>query len=108
MEFLNTLIDQHNFPLLSAFILGVMTSISPCPLATNITAIAYISKEIKTARYRESHRLYAFGNAYLSRAFHLSDRQYFSRLGRQNFGNSFDSDCSCYVRCDQNKFRFKK
>ncbi|MFA5961671.1 MAG: aromatic aminobenezylarsenical efflux permease ArsG family transporter [Parcubacteria group bacterium] len=51
MEFLNTLIDQYNFPLLSAFILGVMTSISPCPLATNITAIAYISKDIKTAKH---------------------------------------------------------
>jgi cytochrome c biogenesis protein CcdA len=51
MEFFNTLIDQYNFPLLSAFILGVMTSISPCPLATNITAIAYISKDIKTAKH---------------------------------------------------------
>lgn len=51
MEFLNTLIDQYNFPLLSAFVLGVMTSISPCPLATNITAIAYISKDIKTAKH---------------------------------------------------------
>jgi len=28
-----------------------MTSISPCPLATNITAIAYISKDIKTAKH---------------------------------------------------------
>ncbi len=51
MEFLNVLIDQYNFPLLTAFVLGVMTSISPCPLATNITAIAYISKEIKTAKH---------------------------------------------------------
>jgi len=50
MEFLNALIDQYNFPLLTAFLLGVMTSISPCPLATNITAIAYISKEIKTTK----------------------------------------------------------
>ncbi|MCX6791473.1 MAG: aromatic aminobenezylarsenical efflux permease ArsG family transporter, partial [Candidatus Gottesmanbacteria bacterium] len=31
-----------------AFLTGVLTSISPCPLATNITAIAYISKDIKT------------------------------------------------------------
>ena len=51
MEFLNTLIDQYNFPLLTAFVLGIMTSISPCPLATNITAIAYISKDIKTAKH---------------------------------------------------------
>lgn len=51
MEFLNALIDQYNFPLLTAFLLGVMTSISPCPLATNITAIAYISKDIKTTKH---------------------------------------------------------
>lgn len=51
MEFLNALIDQYNVPLLSAFVLGIMTSISPCPLATNITAIAYISKDIKTPKH---------------------------------------------------------
>ncbi|HOF42563.1 MAG TPA: aromatic aminobenezylarsenical efflux permease ArsG family transporter [Candidatus Moranbacteria bacterium] len=51
MEFFNILIDQYNIPLLSAFVLGVMTSISPCPLATNITAIAFISREIKTAKH---------------------------------------------------------
>lgn len=51
MEFLNILIDQYNIPLLTAFVLGIMTSISPCPLATNITAIAYISKDVKTAKH---------------------------------------------------------
>lgn len=50
MDFINTLIDNYNIPLLTAFLLGVLTSISPCPLATNITAIAYISKEIKTVK----------------------------------------------------------
>jgi cytochrome c biogenesis protein CcdA len=33
---------------LTAFLLGILTSISPCPLATNITAVAFISKDIKT------------------------------------------------------------
>lgn len=51
MDLLNALIDQYNISLLSAFVLGAMTSISPCPLATNITAIAYISKDIKTTRH---------------------------------------------------------
>lgn len=51
MEFLNILIDQYNIPFLTAFVLGLMTSISPCPLATNITAIAYISRDIKTAKH---------------------------------------------------------
>ena len=64
MEFLNTLIDQYNLPLLTAFILGVMTSISPCPLATNITAIAYISKDIKTPKHTLiSGLMYTLGRA---------------------------------------------
>lgn len=64
MDFLNALIDQYNFPLLSAFILGVMTSISPCPLATNITAIAYISKDIKTPKHTLiSGLMYTLGRA---------------------------------------------
>ena len=50
MDFINYLIDLYNIPLLTAFLLGILTSISPCPLATNITAIAYISKEIKTIK----------------------------------------------------------
>ncbi|MDZ7611229.1 MAG: aromatic aminobenezylarsenical efflux permease ArsG family transporter [Candidatus Moranbacteria bacterium] len=50
MEFIDALINTYNIPLLSAFLLGVLTSISPCPLATNVTAIAFISKEIKTAK----------------------------------------------------------
>lgn len=50
MDIINALIDNYNIPILTAFLLGVMTSISPCPLATNITAIAYISKELKTIK----------------------------------------------------------
>ena len=47
MEFLQNLLDNTQLPLLSAFLLGLMTAISPCPLATNITAIAFISKDIE-------------------------------------------------------------
>jgi cytochrome c-type biogenesis protein len=50
MEFLQNLIDQSTFPLLTAFLLGLMTAISPCPLATNITALAYISKDVDNKR----------------------------------------------------------
>lgn len=46
MEFLQSLLENYNIPILSAFVLGLMTSISPCPLATNITATAFISKNI--------------------------------------------------------------
>jgi cytochrome c biogenesis protein CcdA len=50
MDFLQSLLEQYNIPILSAFILGLMTAISPCPLATNITATAYISKNISNKR----------------------------------------------------------
>lgn len=50
MEVLQSFLENSQFPLLSAFILGLMTSISPCPLATNITAIGYISKDIENQR----------------------------------------------------------
>src|SRR4030042_4765329 len=50
MDLINALIDNYNIPALTAFLLGILTSISPCPLATNITAIAYISREIKTVK----------------------------------------------------------
>lgn len=46
MEILNNLLSSSEIPLLSAFLLGLMTAISPCPLATNITAIGFISKDI--------------------------------------------------------------
>ncbi len=58
MDFINLLIENYNIPLLTAFLLGVLTSISPCPLATNITAIAYISKEIKTVKNTLLNGLY--------------------------------------------------
>jgi cytochrome c-type biogenesis protein len=41
----------NNIPLIAAFFIGLMTAISPCPLATNITAIAYVSKKIGNSRH---------------------------------------------------------
>lgn len=50
INFINTLIDSSSLPLLMAFFLGVLMSISPCPLATNIAAVAYISKKIENVK----------------------------------------------------------
>ncbi|MBI9068378.1 MAG: sulfite exporter TauE/SafE family protein [Salinivirgaceae bacterium] len=50
MEFLTNLFDNSQFPIWSAFLLGLMTAISPCPLATNITAIGYLSKDISNRK----------------------------------------------------------
>ena len=50
MEVLLNLFENSQLPILSAFLLGLMTAISPCPLATNITAIGFISKDIENKR----------------------------------------------------------
>ncbi len=65
MEYLQYLIDNYNIPLLSAFALGLMTAISPCPLATNITATAFISKNITNRKtVFLSGIIYSFGRAF--------------------------------------------
>lgn len=46
-EYLSNLVGNSTFPIVTAFALGLMTAISPCPLATNITAIGFISKDVK-------------------------------------------------------------
>ena len=38
-------------PVLSALLLGLLTAISPCPMATNIAAIAYVSRRVTERRY---------------------------------------------------------
>lgn len=50
MDWLNDLAQNREAPLLAAFALGLLTAISPCPLATNITATAYIAKTINSRR----------------------------------------------------------
>jgi threonine/homoserine/homoserine lactone efflux protein len=47
MEFLTNLLDSSSMPWITAILLGLMTAISPCPLATNITAIGFISKDLE-------------------------------------------------------------
>ena len=34
----------------AALYLGVLTSISPCPLATNLAAISYVGRQIGSSR----------------------------------------------------------
>lgn len=50
MEWLQNLLDNSTTPALTAFLLGLLTALSPCPLATNIAAIGYIGKEIENRR----------------------------------------------------------
>ena len=40
-----------NIPVLSAFLLGLITAVSPCPMATNIAAVAYVSRRATDRKY---------------------------------------------------------
>ena len=50
MEFLQKILENSQYSFLTAAILGLMTAISPCPLATNISAIGYIGRDIEDRR----------------------------------------------------------
>jgi len=59
LDFLQSLLDRSSIPAITAFILGILTAVSPCPLATNITALGYISKDIE-----DHHRIFINGLLY--------------------------------------------
>lgn len=47
---LQSLLESTTAPLLAAVLLGLLTAISPCPLATNIAAVSYIGKDVSDRR----------------------------------------------------------
>ena len=42
---------SSDIPIVAAFFIGLMMAISPCPLATNITAIAFISRTLSSGKH---------------------------------------------------------
>ena len=64
MEFLRSILENSQYSFITAFILGLMTAISPCPLATNISAIGFISRDIENRkRVFISGLVYTLGRA---------------------------------------------
>jgi len=62
--FLSGLLENSSLPFVTALLLGLMTAISPCPLATNITAIGFIGKDIENRnRVFYNGLVYTFGRA---------------------------------------------
>lgn len=59
MEWLQNLSDNSSMPVLTALALGLLTTLSPCPLATNIAAIGFISHDIENR-----HRIFRNGLLY--------------------------------------------
>ncbi len=49
MDWLQNLLDNSSTPVLTAFLLGLLTALSPCPLATNIAAIGFIGRDLEDA-----------------------------------------------------------
>lgn len=63
-EFLTGILESSQMPWLSAMVLGLLTAISPCPLATNITAIGFIGKDMENRnRVFLNGLLYTLGRA---------------------------------------------
>lgn len=50
MSFMEAM-GSSDIPLVAALFIGLMMAISPCPMATNVTAIAYVSRKIGDSRY---------------------------------------------------------
>ena len=50
MEFFQSILENSQYAFVTAIVLGLMTAISPCPLATNISAIGFISRYIDNRR----------------------------------------------------------
>jgi sulfite exporter TauE/SafE len=59
MEFFQTILEHTEYAFVTALVLGLMTAISPCPLATNISAIGFISRDLEDRR-----RVFINGLAY--------------------------------------------
>jgi cytochrome c biogenesis protein CcdA len=54
-----------NIPIVSAFLLGLLATIGPCTIATNIAALAYISRRIADRKYAiTTGALYTLGRMF--------------------------------------------
>lgn len=48
---LSAITSNTNIPVISAFLLGLMATIGPCTMATNIAALAYVGRNLSNRRY---------------------------------------------------------
>ncbi len=47
IDFIQHLMNDSQWPILTVFLLGLLVAIHPCPLATNIAALGYISQAVR-------------------------------------------------------------
>jgi len=48
---MGSILGGSNIPVVTALLLGLITAIAPCPLATNIAAVAYITRNVADRKY---------------------------------------------------------
>ena len=110
MEYLQTWLDNSEIPIITAFLLGLLTAVSPCPLATNITAIGFISKDINNRnRIFTNGVLYTLGRvlaysalgailiAILRKGADMFAIQRYQRMGGTAACSCFDVDRAVYA-----------
>ncbi len=62
METLQQILDGSTMPVVTAFVLGLLTAVSPCPLATNMAAVGYLARQLEDRRaVLRNGLLYALG-----------------------------------------------
>ena len=49
-QVINSLIDSSTWPILTAFLLGLLTSVSPCTFTTNLMVLGFIGKDMSGGR----------------------------------------------------------
>jgi len=63
-SWIQDIIATTNLPFLAAFLVGLLASIGPCPLATNVTALGYMAQQFTDRRaVAASGVLYTLGRA---------------------------------------------
>ena len=50
MDFVQRIIDNNGFPVLTAFLLGLIVALHPCPLAANVAAMGYLARDVNDRR----------------------------------------------------------
>jgi cytochrome c biogenesis protein CcdA len=62
MEIINNILANNNLPIITTILLGIIVATHPCILATNITAIGYIGKDLGNKKLVfQKGLLYALG-----------------------------------------------
>ena len=65
MDLSSSILGDSYIPIVSALLLGLITAIAPCPLATNIAAVAYISRNVTDRKYAViTGTLYTLGRVF--------------------------------------------